>query len=76
MSDRLTRATTKEQASHGPWRCDKCSSRRWVGWRAGPAPQGYRRQAQCVPCGHVQEFTADEIFRQIAAGVPDEDSER
>lgn len=36
------------------WRCRRCGSHRWVGWRAGPAQDGYPRQAQCVPCGHIQ----------------------
>jgi hypothetical protein len=38
------------------WRCGKCGSDRWVGWRAGPAHEGYPRKAQCVPCGRVQEL--------------------
>lgn len=36
-----------------PWRCERCRATRWVGWAAGP---GMPRWAQCVPCGHVQNF--------------------
>lgn len=42
------------------WACEKCGSDRWVGWRAGPAHEGFARRAQCVPCGHVQDLPADE----------------
>lgn len=38
------------------WRCIRCGSPRWVGWRAGPEHEGFRRFAQCVPCGHVQDL--------------------
>jgi hypothetical protein len=38
------------------WACRQCGSGRWVGWRSGPAHLGYRRYAQCVPCGNVQEL--------------------
>jgi len=43
------------------WRCDVCGSHRWVGWRAGPAHEGFPRRAQCVPCGHVQGLPASEV---------------
>ncbi len=36
------------------WRCNRCGSSSWVGWRASLAPAP--RKAQCVPCGHVQEL--------------------
>jgi rubredoxin len=36
------------------WRCKVCGSDQWIGWRAGPAHEGFPRKAQCVPCGHVQ----------------------
>jgi hypothetical protein len=38
------------------WRCEKCEDPRWLGWRAGPAHEGFQRKAQCVPCGHVQDL--------------------
>jgi hypothetical protein len=42
------------------WRCDRCGSARWVGWRNGPAHHGFTRYAQCVPCGHVQDLPVGE----------------
>lgn len=36
------------------WTCERCGGHRWLGWRAGPAHEGYPRFAQCVPCAHVQ----------------------
>lgn len=42
------------------WRCARCGSDRWAGWRAGRAVDGFPRKAQCVPCGHVQELPPDE----------------
>jgi hypothetical protein len=42
------------------WSCTRCSSDRWVGWRAGPEHEGWPRKAQCVPCGHVQALPAME----------------
>ncbi|MEU4386790.1 hypothetical protein [Promicromonospora sp. NPDC023805] len=44
------------EATEAPavWRCSRCGSDRWVGWRAGPAQDGFPRRAQCVPCGNVQ----------------------
>lgn len=37
------------------WTCERCRSHdRWIGWRNGPAHEGWPRKAQCVPCGHVQ----------------------
>ena len=38
------------------WRCERCGSNRPVGWRAGPAHEGFPLAAQCVPCGHVQDL--------------------
>jgi hypothetical protein len=38
------------------WRCKRCGDERWLGWRAGPAHEGFQRYAQCVPCGHVQDL--------------------
>lgn len=45
-----------EADTKGDWRCARCSSPRWVGWRNGPEHEGWPRRAQCVPCGHVQDL--------------------
>lgn len=37
------------------WCCTRCGTTRWVGWRAGPAHDGFQRFAQCVLCGKVQD---------------------
>lgn len=47
-------------AESSTWRCETCGSHRWVGWRAGPAHEGYPRRAQCVPCGHVQDLPKED----------------
>jgi hypothetical protein len=44
-----------------PWQCRNCGSQRWVGWRNGPAEEGWPRRAQCVPCGHVQALPEGEL---------------
>lgn len=41
------------------WRCGHCGNSSWVGWRAGPAHEGFDRYAQCVRCGHVQDLPAE-----------------
>lgn len=46
-----------DKPGYGPWRCDQCGHRRWVGWAAGP---GMPLRAQCVPCGHVQALPDSE----------------
>jgi hypothetical protein len=46
-----------DPASMAGWRCGRCGSSRWVGWRAGPEHEGWPLQAQCVPCGRVQAMT-------------------
>jgi hypothetical protein len=40
------------------WCCIQCGTTRWVGWRAGPAHEGFQRFAQCVLCGKVQDLPA------------------
>ncbi len=44
-----------------PWQCERCRSKRWVGWRNGPEHEGWPRYAQCVPCGHVQDLPPEEL---------------
>lgn len=43
------------------WKCQRCRSGEWVGWRAGPAHEGFTRYAQCVRCGQVQDLPEEEI---------------
>lgn len=38
--------------------CVGCGSPRWVGWRAGPAHEGFPLGRQCVPCGAVRDVGA------------------
>lgn len=42
------------------WRCRGCGYGKWVGWRAGPAHEGWDRRAQCVRCGRVQDLPPGE----------------
>jgi hypothetical protein len=51
--------TVLPNETDAPWKCERCGSDRWNGWRAGPAHEGYRRLAQCVPCGQIQPLPAD-----------------
>jgi hypothetical protein len=51
--------TVLPNETDAPWSCERCGSARWNGWRAGPAQDGHRRMAQCVPCGYVQALPAD-----------------
>jgi hypothetical protein len=51
--------TVLPNETDAPWKCGRCGSDRWNGWRAGPAQDGHRRLAQCVPCGQVQPLPAD-----------------
>lgn len=54
-----TEPTAREEPA-ATWRCARCDSDRWVGWRAGPEHEGYPRKAQCVPCGTVQDLPPEE----------------
>jgi hypothetical protein len=51
------------QPEGGEWTCERCGSHRWLGWRAGPAHEGFPRFAQCTPCGKVQALPAGEVER-------------
>ncbi len=52
------------------WQCDRCGSDRWVGHRYGLERDGHQRNAQCVPCGHVQDLPeVDQVFDRVAAAV-------
>ena len=42
---------TPASVATADWRCGRCGSDQWVGWRSAP---GAPRMTQCVPCGHVQ----------------------
>ena len=55
--DEEARAYSMDAADNGEkWTCTRCGAARWVGWRAGPAHEGYPRWAQCVRCGFVQDL--------------------
>lgn len=59
----LARFEIRDRQAEPTWRCARCGSDRWGGWRAGPEHEGYPRKAQCVPCGHVQDLPADSEVR-------------
>lgn len=52
-----------------PWRCVRCGSTRWVGWRRGPEHEGWPRRAQCVPCGRIQEAPRTEPAPEPDSGT-------
>lgn len=58
VADRVLAAGYRRVAEDPDWSCDRCGSAQWVGWRAGPAHEGFQRFAQCVPCGRVQDLPA------------------